>query len=254
MMQVRCLSSASCDVVKQVWNEAVRLAEEQATPVTARLVSTVHQSFKRKRVASINLSTAQRTIQLQCASVEWYTPPQILALVRQVFTDGTVDLDPCSNSIAQATVQASQYYTSSCASLNRSWYGRVYVNPPFGQVNGKSQQGAFLAKSIIEHTSGRATEVLLLLKAAVGYKWFSQALQYPHALLSSTVDFLSPLSQIPQAWLVPSSTHLISKRANPHGSIVVYLGPNTDSFCSVFSAIAYVPGVNCWSATKAATS
>lgn len=45
----------------------------------------------------------------QSKTVEWYTPPWCLALVREVL--GTIDLDPASCEAAQRTVQASQYYT-----------------------------------------------------------------------------------------------------------------------------------------------
>ena len=110
------------------------------------------------------------------------------------------------------------------------------MNPPFGVEGGQSQQGAFFQKAVAEYTAGNATEVLLLLKAAVGYVWFAPVLQWPHAWLHARVAFLAGNEPEAQADV-----------QNPHGSIAVYLGPNVKRFCKVFAKLASVPGCSSWS-------
>lgn len=238
------MTGLSAQEAEVVWSAAVRSAKSTTRcTVSSQLVARALQSFKSS--STLRLTQATCPIQLQSASTQWYTPPSILSLVRQVFEGGTIDLDPCSNKIAQRTVAAGHYFSHDIDGLKQPWFGKVYVNPPFGQVQGKSQQGLFLSKSISEYQAGRVSEAVFLLKAAVGYAWFSQAMQFPHAFLKSLVAFHSVHSE---ALLEPSQPEAAARTANPHGSVVVYLGPNEDQLCAVFSRIAFVPGVNAWAA------
>jgi hypothetical protein len=43
------------------------------------------------------------------APIEWYTPPHYVFMARQVL--GKIDLDPASNEVAQAWIQAAKYFT-----------------------------------------------------------------------------------------------------------------------------------------------
>ena len=113
----------------------------------------------------------------------------------------------------------------------------VFVNPPLGTSNGKSVQGEFLTKALSESRNGRASEVLLLLKAAAGYAWFQEVLQHPRGFLSKRVAFHNPAQG-------SSTTEPIS--ANPHGSVVVYLGPHLARFYQMFGKVASIPGHNGW--------
>ena len=205
----------------------------------------------RSRRTSIQRETVAKPIQLQSKTVEWYTPPSILQLVRQVFVEGVIDLDPCSSAPAQSVVRARHCYTAADDGLSRDWFGRVFVNPPFGVLGGKSQQGQFLSKGIAAYESGQASELLFLLNAAVGYAWFAPALKYPHVFLHSLVAFQSLTETNHDG---KSCSVLTPLSANPHGSIVVYLGRNTDTFCKVFSQIAMIPGHNCWAANYSIVS
>ena len=77
--------------------------------------------------------------------------------------------------------------------LHQPWSGKISVSPPFGMVAGKSQQGLFLEKSISEYSRGHVSEVMLLLCAAIGYNWLSQALTFPHGCLEMLL-FMHPTS------------------------------------------------------------
>lgn len=58
--------------------------------------------------------------------VEWLTPPE---LVKKL---GEFDLDPCSP-INAPFLQAENNFTILDDGLNQSWFGRVYLNPPYGR-------------------------------------------------------------------------------------------------------------------------
>ena len=231
LLQVRCLAAASQDVVQAVWEKVVVAAEISGTNITSALVQrTLQQS---------NLPCHQpgsQPVHLKSASVQWFTPADLVKVVCQVFTGGQIDLDPCSDPLAQAVVQAQSFYTQACDELIRRWFGRVYVNPPFGKVGSMSVQGQFFEKAVAEYKAKHVQEVLLLLKAAVGYSWYNQALQYPHVLLTRRIAFARP-TQSPTL-------------ATPHGSIVVYLGPNIERFCSIFATLGHVPGVSSWARAR----
>ena len=164
-------------------------------------------------------------VHLKSDSLEWYTPEWILALIKEVFQGGRIDLDACSDAIAQQTVQAQAYFGLEQDGLKQIWHGRTYVNPPFGKVGLQSQQGLFLAKACAKQRAGHTTEILLLLKAAIGYQWFHDVLQLPHAFLNRKLSFCSTQPM--------NLGEVHAAHANPHGSVVVYLGNNVDRFCKV---------------------
>lgn len=64
------------------------------------------------------------------ASDEWYTPPEIFAALGLSF-----DLDPCSPG-PDHWVPAQRVFTRADDGLSQPWFGRVFVNPPFGGRNG----------------------------------------------------------------------------------------------------------------------
>lgn len=58
--------------------------------------------------------------------VEWLTPPE---LVKKL---GEFDLDPCSP-VEAPFLHAEHNFTILDDGLNRGWFGRVYLNPPYGR-------------------------------------------------------------------------------------------------------------------------
>ena len=159
-------------------------------------------------------TTKGRPVHLQSGSNQWHTPAHLIELVREVFTGGVIDLDPCSNNEAQEVVQAKEFWTENNqnSSLTCAWMGRVFVNPPFGCDSGESTQARFLEKAVHEHGYGHCAEALLLLKAAVGYKWFATT----YLLLTST-----HMSFWPKELLLVDQVEVIS--SHPAVSILVAL-------------------------------
>ena len=105
-------------------------------------------------------------------SQEYYTPTQFLDATRHVM--GEIDLDPASCDVAQHNVKAANYYTLVDDGLSKAWYGKVWLNPPYGRTEGRSNQDAWSEKLEQEYQKGNVTEAILLVKAALGYKWFEE--------------------------------------------------------------------------------
>ena len=152
-------------------------------------------------------------------------------------------MDTCSSSAARncASTTLSYIQRSSLAS-ETAWRGRVFVNPPFGCQGGHSLQGLslFFSKAVKEFATRRASEVFVLLKAAVGYHWFRDVHSHPHVLFQERLAFWSCEEQCGAP---------IALLGNPHGSVGVYLGPNVNKFCKVFGLVGHIPEYNSWSYT-----
>jgi hypothetical protein len=58
--------------------------------------------------------------------VEWLTPPELVIQL------GKFDLDPCSP-INAPFLHAKNNFTISDDGLSKDWFGRVYLNPPYGR-------------------------------------------------------------------------------------------------------------------------
>ena len=61
---------------------------------------------------------------------EWLTPPDVLRSL------GEFDLDPCAP-VHRPWPTAKQHYTVLENGLLQPWFGRVYLNPPYGRETGK---------------------------------------------------------------------------------------------------------------------
>ena len=110
------------------------------------------------------MNQAMRTLTSQ-TTIEWYTPPAIIELARQVL--GDIDLDPASSEAAQRWIQAKCFYTAETL-LQDPWTGRVWLNPPFNDTP------AWVTRLEREYTQGNVTEALLLVNSAPGYGWYEE--------------------------------------------------------------------------------
>lgn len=74
---------------------------------------------------------------------QWLTPPEIIERL------GPFDLDPCSL-IERPWPTATVHYTVLEDGLSLPWYGRVWLNPPYGA------EGARWLRKLSQHRSGIA--------------------------------------------------------------------------------------------------
>jgi len=61
---------------------------------------------------------------------EWLTPPEIIGAL------GRFDLDPCAP-VIRPWDTAKQHYNIFDNGLIKTWYGRVWLNPPYGTATSK---------------------------------------------------------------------------------------------------------------------
>jgi hypothetical protein len=92
-------------------------------------------------------------------TVEWYTPPYIFNALGVRF-----DLDPCSPGPAKSFVPADTHYVlPENNGLSDPWFGRVWLNPPYGRG-----MDVWLSK-LAAHGDGIA-----LVFARTSTRWFHQ--------------------------------------------------------------------------------
>lgn len=232
--QIRSLAGKSKDVIEEVWSLAHELAQEMCIGVTGELVDGILKERDTLPTSRLRLFMSSRS---NCH----YTPNFVVELVRSVF-QGTIDLDPASDSIAQTVVKATTHYTVEQDGLSMPWCGRVFCNPPFGTKGISSVQHSFFKKGLEEFKSGEVTEAVFLLKAAVCYEWFHEVMQHPFGFLNQRLRF---------GYASENSTVVEHEGANPHGSVVVYLGKekvDQDRFVRTFKDHCRIPGLNTWAA------
>jgi hypothetical protein len=152
-------------------------------------------------------------------SEEYYTPPQYVNAAREVM--GGIDLDPASHSKPQEWIEAKFYLTTKDDGLTHPWYGRVWLNPPYGKEGGGSSQERWSQKLIAEYRAGNVTEAVLLVKAAMGYNWFEELWwNWPTCFAKERISFIRPDGD--------------SSGQSKMGTAFIYLGHNVGKFTEVF--------------------
>jgi DNA N-6-adenine-methyltransferase (Dam) len=157
---------------------------------------------------------------------EWYTPPEVLALVRTVL--GTIDVDPASCAAAQQLVGAGTYYSLADDGLRQPWHGTVFCNPPYKMP----EVARFIGKLLEEHAAGHTTAAILLVNAATETDWFQRAFTGARAVCfpDGRIHFVSPTR---------------SGDAPCQGQALLYFGPHPEMFCGVFAALGVSTRVVC---------
>ena len=161
---------------------------------------------------------------------DWHTPPAIIEAVRELF-DGRIDLDPCSNSRTAPNVPARTLYTKEDDGLSHAWFGRVYMNPPYGKGI-----GPWIEKVREEHETGRVTAAVVLVKAATDTRWFRLLSErYPRCEVAGRLKFSG------------------CKAPAPFPSVLFYLGDEVQRFAEVFARFGVIvaPWPAVWGAEAA---
>jgi hypothetical protein len=93
----------------------------------------------------------------------WFTPPVLFDKLAAEF--GPFDLDPCGAADSYASQQCRVSW--SYGGLVEPWYGRVFINPPYGRG-----LEAWVHKAHQEFKLGNAQCVVALLPARVDTIWW----------------------------------------------------------------------------------
>lgn len=152
-------------------------------------------------------------------SNEWYTPIGIIDPIREVL--GRIDLDPASCDEANEIIRAERYYTIKDDGLSQPWYGKVFMNPPYGYFNGLrgvSNAGAWTQHLIDLHEKGDVEEAIVLVNANVGDTWWMNIIKtYPFLLVNRRIRYQAPKDG--------------TKKSRPgKGNSLIYIGENKDRF------------------------
>lgn len=154
-------------------------------------------------------------VHFSSASPEWYTPPAVIDLVLRVL--GAIDLDPCSNSHETPNVPAARHYTRVDDGLAQPWMGRVYLNPPYGDVI-----GAWVERLVNAFAVGDVPEAIALLPARTDTRWFRRLRDAELCFVAGRLRFSD------------------SDQAAPFPSVLAYLGRSPERFAAVFGEMGDV--------------
>ncbi len=119
---------------------------------------------------------------------EWYTPPQFIESARLVM--GSIDTDPASNPIANATVKATRFFSKDEDGLQQKWDGNVWMNPPYAQP----LMGQFAEAISEKFENGEIEQAIILVNNATETQWFQRMASVASAVCfpKSRVKFLDP--------------------------------------------------------------
>ena len=166
---------------------------------------------RRDRLARLNQDSG---------NVEWFTPPNLIGLARQVL--GQIDLDVASCEAANEVVRATRYFTREDDGLSQDWFGNVFMNHPYGRDNRK-----WIAKLISEFNWGYCDSAICVTWAATSEVWFRPLHSHAQCYLYGRQNF------------VPGKSGM--KVSSPtKGICVTYLGTNRQAFASAFGALGAV--------------
>lgn len=169
--------------------------------------------------SDIDRLTGKRTATQQSNTNEWWTPADYLDAARTVM--GGIDLDPASCEDANQTVRATEFFDGEADGLDQIWFGRVWLNPPYGKL-----AGSFVAKLVDEESKGNIEQAIVLVNAnTTDTKWFAPLWDRILCFTNHRIDFNSP------NYKHASSTH---------GSVFIYFGPDEKSFAKHFDEFGFV--------------
>jgi hypothetical protein len=157
---------------------------------------------------------------------EWGTPGYIVDMARQVM--GGIDLDPASSALwNMATVRATTFWGLFDWGLRRDWFGRVFINPPFGKFRSQSNLKLWTTKLIEEYDAGRVGSAICVTTDAMSDGFMHEIKRrFPICLPDGRISFIGEDGKP-----IPGNTK---------GTAIAYLGPDERGFASVFNEIGTV--------------
>jgi hypothetical protein len=148
------------------------------------------------------------------ATPEWYTPQHIIARVVKVF--GEIDLDPCSNSREAPNVPALNHYTAADDGLAREWFGRVYMNPPYGD-----EIPQWVDRLVQAYEGEEINAAIALVPGRIDTNWFRPLWAYAICAVYGRLRFSG------------------AENSAPFPSVIVYMGPDVELFKEAFEDIGH---------------
>ncbi len=160
-------------------------------------------------------------------SNEWYTPPELIALVRDVL--GPIDLDPASCATANAIIGARHFYTKEQDGFHYTWNARnVFLNTPFGKSKNQSLAGLWIARMAEQFQANVFQQGIALTHSRPGYEWWETLTRlYPVCLTRKKFDFIPADPKQKTSGSKTSQT-------------LFYFGPDPQRFARILSPIGRI--------------
>lgn len=204
----------------KVWQHVVQDGEK----ITASLVQRKVDEFKASGVVVPDVAIELPDVVIpnnvhvgkNSGKNEWYTPPMYIELARTVM--GGIDCDPATSEMANETVKADTIFTAETDGREKTWRGRVWLNPPYANNLMSDFAEAVSAKS----EAGEIEQACVLVNNATETKWFQRLLEAASAVCfpKSRIKFIDPEGK-------PSCSPL-------QGQAIVYMGANVQRFKASF--------------------
>lgn len=158
-------------------------------------------------------------------SNEWFTPWEYIDAARSLM--GSIDIDPASNEYANQVVQATTYFDINTNGLAQEWKGHIWLNPPYGFTNSRSNQEIWTQHLIEQYDNGNGpiTEAVLLVNANTEAKWFQPLYDYLICLTNHRIRFYNNSGDASQP---------------TQGNALVYFGKQRRRFIELFSQFGTV--------------
>ena len=149
-----------------------------------------------------------------------HTPLNILDAVCN--TIGIIDVDPCSNDLAQQNVEAKTYYTAGDPCQNYELHGNVFCNPPYSQAEHLS-----VAKHIVKQTrAGNIKQAIIITPSDSSTEWYRLYTSISSAIcLTRRLEFYNPYK---------------GSSSNMTTNFIFYVGDDVNSFTDNFEKESYL--------------
>lgn len=145
---------------------------------------------------------------------DYYTPAEIIDAARTAM--GGIDLDAASHYLANRQHRIPEYFHTGRSAFSNDWYGRVWLNPPFGDNLPWFQ-------TIIKYVdSGAITDLCML----------SPTWAFTTTISSDFMEYVTAhvlLSPTPKFW-----GNRDKKTGSNHPHSIVYIGDRVDEFHAAF--------------------
>ena len=223
--QARTLTRLEPETQRTVWAEAVASAPNGK--VTAAHVSaTVERMTQPAHDPGSELLDVEKPeprtphVSNNSGNNEWYTPAAFVDAARHLM--GRIDLDPASCAEANVVVQAGTFYTAEDDGLAQSWFGRIWMNPPYAQplIN------QFCDKLATEWDAEEFPEGIVLVNNATETAWFQTLIARASAVVfpRTRIKFWQPSGEL---------------GAPLQGQAVIYFGDSPGAFLEEFSRFGW---------------
>ena len=186
-------------------------------------------------------------------NVEYYTPPEIMNCVREMFP--VIELDPASCRTANKTVDAKKIFTKVGNGLNKKWKANtVWLNHPFSKGEKACKENC-KKKACIDKNYSKYRGHCISEDIPSNLDWINKLLEEfntGHFNESLNITFVNSSELWCQKLLAAGKSCFITGRTNfldsngtqtsgaPKGCFITYLGNRTGDFERIFSKIGVV--------------